>query len=115
VSTVGTIVLYGLALVGALCILGSVGWFLTVWRTVARGAHDPAEPTPASEVVAAHTGNVRVIDRADFTRGTVGTGGYQLEDFDGTPVWVLRNRLGIIGHLCVDDPCPACKFAASAS
>jgi hypothetical protein len=61
VSTVGTIVLYGLALVGALCILGSVGWFVFFWRTAASGTHVPAEPTPASEVVARHTGNVRVM------------------------------------------------------
>jgi hypothetical protein len=57
VSTVGTIVLYTLAAVGALCILGSVG----VWIFVGRFADPGEEPTPASEVVARHTGNVRVI------------------------------------------------------
>jgi hypothetical protein len=65
------VIVNALAVIGALCLFSSVTWFIFFWRTGASGEHDPAEPTPlpASEVVARHTGNVRVLPPETVTRG----------------------------------------------
>lgn len=53
------------AVIGLLSVVGSLGWFLFTWRTTASGQHDP---TP-DEVVAAHTGNVRVLQSPQVVKG----------------------------------------------
>jgi len=63
-TTLATIALYVLAFIGALSVLSSVGVFIMTWRMT----DDP--PMPASEVVARHTGNVRVLPRCGCGDGT---------------------------------------------